>query len=177
MSGVVKESRGLVWIVAEELVETSPQAEKAPEQIVSSAPAVPPEVLFSAPTNDETDVPLDTKIRVQFSRDINPDTLKGNVSDPLLERAGHRARRAAGALARREAELQPRHARAGDRLRGAVGTVPHGQAGLGEGIMGTDGLPLKPYSLTFHWEAVTGFIGLIGLVGLGGLVDRLAATQ
>ena len=79
MSGVVKEDRGLVWIVAEELAETSPQAEKAAERIVSSAPANPPEVLFSAPTNDETDVPLNTKIRVQFSRDINPDTLKGNV--------------------------------------------------------------------------------------------------
>ena len=39
VSGVVKEDRGLVWIVAEELTETSPQAEKAAERIVSSAPA------------------------------------------------------------------------------------------------------------------------------------------
>jgi len=149
VSGVVKEDRGLVWIVAEELAETSPQAEKAPERIVSSAPAVPPEVLFSAPTNDETDVPLDTKIRVQFSRDINPDTLKGNV------RIGYSA---VQATERGEPQAPPIDARLtynrGTRVLEIVFEEPLERfrtvrVVLGEEILGTDGLPLKPFTVTF----------------------------
>jgi Bacterial Ig-like domain len=149
VSGVVKESRGLVWIVAEELVETSPQAEKAPERIVSSAPVMPPEVLFSAPTNDETDVPLDTKIRVQFSRDLNPDTLKGNVSIRYSS---------AQAIERGEPQAPSLDAKLNYNRGTRVLEIVFGEplerfrtikVILGEGISGTDGLPLKPYSLTF----------------------------
>ena len=149
VSGVVKESRGLVWIVAEELVETSPQAEKAPERIVSSAPVLPPEVLFSAPTNDETDVPLDTKVRLQFSRDLNPDTLKGNVSIRYSNvQAIERGEPQAPSL---EAKLNYNR---GTRVLEIVFGEPLERfrtikLTLGEGIMGTDGLPLKPYVLTF----------------------------
>lgn len=149
VSGVVKEDRGLVWIVAEELAETSPQAEKAPERIVSSAPAVPPEVLFSAPTNDETDVPLDTKIRVQFSRDIAPDTLKGNVR--IIYSAAQAAERGEPQAPSVDAKLNYNR---GTRVMEIVFEEPLERfrtmrVVLGDGIMGTDGLPLKPYTLTF----------------------------
>ncbi len=149
VSGVVKEDRGLVWIVAEELAETSPQAEKAAERIVSSAPAVPPEVLFSAPTNDETDVPLTTKIRVQFSRDISLDTLKGNV------RIGYSTAQAAERGEPQAPSLSARlNYNRGTRVLEIVFEEPLERFRtvrviLGEGIMGTDGLPLKPFSLTF----------------------------
>jgi hypothetical protein len=149
VSGVVKEDRGLVWIVAEELAETSPQAEKAPEQITSSAPAIPPEVLFSAPTHDETDVPLDTNVRVQFSRDIDVQTLRGNV------RIGYSAGQAA-----ERGEPQPPAIDA--TLKYNKGTrvleISFGQPlerfrqitiAFGADIKGTDGLALKPYTLTF----------------------------
>ena len=39
----------------------------------------PPEVIFSDPAEGEIDVPLKAPIRLQFSRDMNPDTFKGNV--------------------------------------------------------------------------------------------------
>ena len=149
VSGVVKQDRGLVWIVAEQLAETSPEAEKVPERIVSSAPAVPPEVLFSAPTNDETDVPLNTKVRVQFSRDINTDTLKGNV------RIGYST---AQATERGEPQAPSLSAKLnynrGTRVMDIVFDEPLERfrtirVSLGEGVMGTDGQALKPYTLTF----------------------------
>ena len=149
VSGVVKQDRGLVWIVAEQLAETSPVAEKVPERIVSSAPAVPPEVLFSAPTNDETDVPLNTKVRVQFSRDINTDTLKGNV------RIGYST---AQATERGEPQAPSLSAKLnynrGTRVMDIVFDEPLERfrtirVSLGEGVMGTDGQALKPYTLVF----------------------------
>ena len=44
---------------------------------MSAAP--PPEVVFSAPTGGETDVPLTSTVRIQFSRDIDPTTLRGRI--------------------------------------------------------------------------------------------------
>src|SRR5204862_2264986 len=49
------------------------------ESAIRVPAAPPPEVIFSTPTKDETDVSLTTLIRIQFSRDINPGTLKGHV--------------------------------------------------------------------------------------------------
>lgn len=149
VSGVVKEDRGVIWIVADDLKETSPQAEKAAEPITSAAPTIPPEVLFSAPTNEETDVRLDTKVRVQFSRDLDPATLKGGV------RVSYSATQAAE---RGEPQAPPIDVRVSynkgtrvmeltfeqplDRFR--VVTVT-----LTDDIKGVDGLPLKPYTVTF----------------------------
>jgi hypothetical protein len=149
VSGVVKEDRGLVWIVADELAETSPAAEKAAEPVTSAVPTTPPEVLFSAPTNEETDVPLDTKVRLQFSRDLDPATLKGGIrvsysSTQATERGEPQAPpidvRVAYNKGTRVMELtfeQPL-----ERFR--VVTVA-----LSEEIKGTDGLPLKPYTVSF----------------------------
>ena len=50
--------------------------------------APPPEVVFSAPTEDETDVSLATNVRIQFSRDIDPATLKGRVRVDVRRRSG-----------------------------------------------------------------------------------------
>ena len=149
VSGVVKEDRGLVWIVADELAETSPQAEKAPEPIVSSAPPIPPEVLFSAPTSEETDVPLDTNVRVQFSRDIDVETLRGNVR--IAYSAAQASERGEPQPPRIDATLNYNR---GTRVLEITFAEPLERFRqvtivLGEEIKGTDGLPLKPYSLTF----------------------------
>ena len=149
VSGVVKAEGGLVWIVAEELTETSPQAEQAPEPITSSVPAIPPEVLFSAPTHDETDVPLDTNVRVQFSRDIDVESLRGNVRI-----------RYSAAQAQERGEPQAPAVSAtfnynkGTRVLEITFDEPLERfrqltIELTDQVKGTDGLPLKPYSLTF----------------------------
>ena len=149
VSGVVKEDRGIIWIVAEELTETSPQAEKVAEPITSAVPTIPPEVLFSAPTQDETDVPLDTTVRVQFSRDLDPSTLKAGV------RVSYSA---AQATERGEPQAPPLEVKAsynkGTRVMELTFAEPLERfrtvtVSLTEEIKGTDGLPLKPYSVTF----------------------------
>ena len=59
---------------------------------VSAAP--PPEVVFSTPTQDETDVSMSTSVRIQFSREIDQSTLRGNMRVQLPRAADGRARRA-----------------------------------------------------------------------------------
>lgn len=149
VTGVVKAERGLVWIVAESLAETSPQAEEAPQETVEVAPPIPPEVLFSVPTDGETDVALDTTVRIQFSRDIDPETLPGRVrvsysAQESAERGEPQPPAIGARLNYREPNrvLEIRFDSPLQRFRTV--TVE-----LLEGIRGTDGAPLKPWTLTF----------------------------
>ena len=91
VKGVVHEGRGLQWVeiassddiqLGKAPTESAP-VEEAPAVRVPSAP--PPEVVFSTPTQDESDVQLNTSVRIQFSRDINQATLKGRVRVHYLE--------------------------------------------------------------------------------------------
>jgi hypothetical protein len=149
VSGVVKWERGLVSIVAEQLAETSPQAEARSEQVTMAREVVPPEVLFSAPTADETDVAQDTKVRIQFSRDLDPATLKGRI-EVSYSRTQSRERG--------EPEPPPIIARVGYNPGARVMEITFDpplerfrlvEVRLTDGIVGTDGAPLKPWTLTF----------------------------
>ena len=135
VSGTVRQARGLVYIEVETLTETTPVKETVVVEATPEAPTIiPPEVLFSAPTQDETDVPLTTRVRIQFSRDIDPPTFKGHVNvtysgvqaaergepqspgitaqlryDPGTARARHRLLRPARAVPDRERGAAGRH--------------------------------------------------------------------
>src|SRR6185436_6251887 len=79
-TGVVREGRGLVWVEGQQLTPATPDvetrnSETPPAQLMGP----PPEVIFSDPGEGETGVPLKTVVRLQFSRDMNPDTFKGRV--------------------------------------------------------------------------------------------------
>ena len=81
VSGTVQQGRGLLWL---EAMPNSLTLAKAPAETPLESPirvpaAPPPEVLFSAPAADETDVPVSTTVRIQFSRDIDAATVKGHV--------------------------------------------------------------------------------------------------
>ena len=149
VSGVVKWERGLVSIVAEEIQETSPQAEAAPEQVTVAPYIEAPEVLFSAPTMDESDVPLNAKVRIQFSRDLDTSTIKGHVQVNYSMRQ---------ARERGEPEPPPVTARIGYNPGARVMEITFDQPldrfriveiKLTEGIVGTDGTKMKPWTLTF----------------------------
>jgi Bacterial Ig-like domain len=150
--GTVQQGRGLQWLDAEagSLALAKPPTETpvpAEEQIrVPAGP--PPEVLFSVPTDDETDVREATTVRMQFSRDLDQATLKGHI------RAHYTAQGAAPgdapepdvaftlvyAAANREIELH--FTKPLERFR----TL---KIELLDGILGTDAQPLKPWTLTF----------------------------
>ena len=89
VSGMVKTGRGLEWIdVASDGIQLGkPPTESAPAETeqVRVAPAPRPEVVFSTPTQDETDVSMSSNIRVQFSRDIDQSTLKGHLKAHYIE--------------------------------------------------------------------------------------------
>src|SRR5262245_10154292 len=81
VSGVVQQGRGLQWLDAtgSTIALAKPPPETAPEAPIRVPAAPPPEVIFSTPTQEETDVLLATTIRIQFSRDIAAATLKNQI--------------------------------------------------------------------------------------------------
>ena len=81
VAGVVKEERGMAVLEATAIRVGRPPAESTPEAVVKVPVALPPpEVVFSAPTQGETDVEPDAKVRVQFSRDLREESLKGGIA-------------------------------------------------------------------------------------------------
>jgi hypothetical protein len=82
ISGTLQQGRGLQWLDG---TMGSIKVIPAPKDTTEDAPirvpmGPPPEVVFSTPIGDETDVQLSTNIRIQFSRDINPTTFKGHIA-------------------------------------------------------------------------------------------------
>lgn len=150
LSGTVKQGRGLQWVVADQgslkLTQAPQETREAPAIRVPAAP--PPEVVFSAPTADETDVLSSASIRIQFSRDMDPQTFRGRIratyagaapasTDPLQFTTqylpGNRV-------------LEIRFANPLERFQ----TV---KVELQEGVMGTDKQALIPWTLTFETGA------------------------
>jgi hypothetical protein len=154
VAGKVVQGRGLVWIDADagSFTFVKPPAETAPaaeEEEIRVPAAPPPEVIFSAPTQDDTDVPLGATVRIQFSRDLDPATLKGRVkAHYLAEQSAERGEPDTPAAdltfrylpANRELEIK--FTKPLERFR----TV---KVDLLDGILGTDKQPLKPWTLTF----------------------------
>jgi hypothetical protein len=150
VTGVLQQGRGLQWLDASDgsVRISSAPAETTPVEMPVAIPAAPPpEVLFSAPSQVEIDVAPDSRIRIQFSRNVDPETFRDRVrvtyvdpgaGTPLPDTAVEirtEYRAAARAL-----EITPAEPLAPYR------TV---RVELSEGILGTDGLALAPWVLTF----------------------------
>ena len=144
VTGVVRYQNGLVTVAGSDVALTTAPEEPAP---VSEAPAprtVPPlDVVFSSPTEDETDVLQSTVVRIQFSRGVRETSLKGQIrvsyvgaqaSDPPL------AVTATYDAATRAIQLK--FAQPFERFR----TV---RVDLLDGITAFDGGAFKPWTLTF----------------------------
>jgi hypothetical protein len=151
VTGTVQHGRGLQWIEAEAgtLAAAKPPTETVETEVIRVPAAPPPEVVFSTPTRDESDVTLTTSVRIQFSRDIDPATLKGRVKVSYLdsqtaERGEPDTPKAEFALQYTASTrvLQLRFPKPLERFR----TL---KVELLEGILGTDQQPLKPWTLMF----------------------------
>ena len=148
--GMVRTGRGLVWLEQAQIVLSEPPAVTGPEE----APAAPvvgpaPEVIFSDPSEGETDVPRTTRVRIQFSRDLSPDSFKGQFQvvraadvipgsgqpEPPVIKTIFRYDPATRSLELRFAEpLEPFQAV---------------RIALGDGVTALDGAQLRPWTLTF----------------------------
>jgi hypothetical protein len=153
VSGTVQQSRGLLWLDAApgSLKAVRPPQETTTdvdEPVVRVPAGPPPEVIFSTPTDDETDVTSTTLVRVQFSRDIDPTTFKSHVRAHYLEVPNAPRTEPTPPVdvttkyngANRVLEV--RFTKPLERFR----TL---KVDLLDGILGTDGQPLKPWTLTF----------------------------
>ncbi|HEX7797074.1 MAG TPA: Ig-like domain-containing protein [Vicinamibacterales bacterium] len=152
VSGTLQQGRGLQWLDG---TSGTIKITQAPKETTEDAPiripmGPPPEVVFSAPTSEETDVQLATSVRIQFSRDINPATFKGNIAVKYSE-AETRER---GEPDTPKIEftnqylpgtrvLELKFANPLERFRTV--TVQ-----LSDGILGSDKQPLKPWTLNFQ---------------------------
>lgn len=151
VAGIVRRERGLVLVEAAAIRIAAPPADSTPAEPVTRVPAMgpPPEVVFSVPTPDESDVPLDTRIRIQFSRDLDPKTLAGRVQVAYLQiEATERGEAQPPAIEfsthydEGARVLEIRFPRPLERFRTLKVT-------LGDGIAATDGARLVPWTLTF----------------------------
>lgn len=150
--GTVQQSRGLMWVDAEAgslRLAKPPQETTTTEEPIRVPAGPPPEVIFSAPTADETDVLQNSSVRIQFSRDLDPATIKGRVRVRYLdaqtvERGEPTTPTAEFTTQYNGANrvLEIKFAKPLERFR----TV---KVELLEGILGTDAQPLKPWTLTF----------------------------
>jgi len=152
VSGTLRQGRGLQWLEAEpsSLKLSKAPVERPTEEPIRAAVAPPPEVVFSAPTEQETDVLLSTMIRIQFSRDLDPATLKGHVhvkyddketverGEPVTPTVEFTTRYLA---ANRELEIH--FSEPLERFRHVI-------VALDEAVLGTDKQPLKPWTLNFN---------------------------
>jgi len=151
--GTIQQGRGLLWLDAEagSLALAKPPTEPVAteEETVRVPAAPPPSVVFSAPTEDETDVSLTTNVRIQFSRDLDTTTLRGHIRARYLE--AQSVERGEPTTPRADFTFQYNGA---NRVLELKFTKPLERfrtlkVDLLEGILGTDGQPLKPWTLTF----------------------------
>ena len=106
-----------------------------------------PEVIFSAPTQGDADVPRDTLVRIQFSRDMDPDSFEDEVRVGYLQQESVER----GGLPAVEFDVEYRR---GNRVLEIRFTEPLDpfrtvDVELLEGITATDGVALQPWTLTF----------------------------
>ncbi len=82
VSGVVRHGQGLVWLEATDLqAADTPLARPAPApaEPAQRIAGPPPEVIFSAPVQDDVDHGADDPVRIQFSADMEADSFSGRV--------------------------------------------------------------------------------------------------
>jgi hypothetical protein len=154
VSGVVREGKGLVWIEGQQIALTTPTVETTS----SEAPAIPqmgppPEVVFSDPMNGDIDIGLKAPIRIQFSRDMDPESFKGHIRWTFANGAD-----APGAA--REPDRQPDFKYDGARRAVEIELAVDDSATyrsviveLTDGISATDGAKLAPWKLQFSFGA------------------------
>jgi len=146
VSGVVRQRNGLVWIDAALIAEAKPLEHVAQTARPALPPGPPPEVRFSVPSEGETDVSPATAVRIQTTRDLDEATLRGRVRVSYVEPPSA----AAPAVPIEHTETWD----AGNRvltvkLASPLERFRTVKVELLEGIKGTDGQPLKPWTLTF----------------------------
>jgi Bacterial Ig-like domain len=147
--GTVRVDRGLVRIDAADIRAAqapppSTEAEATAQVVPDKGP--PPEAIFSLPAQDEIDVAPNAPIRIQFSRDLDPKSIRGQISVGYVGPAPQGAATTPPASTTTYDE-----GRRVMEIHFATPLEPFRtvQIQLLGGITGTDGQPLKAFKLSF----------------------------
>ena len=151
VTGTLRAARGLVFLEATSLRLAQPPAERPPAEPVARVTTAgpPPDVVFSVPTDGETDISPSAAVRIQFSRDVDRATLMGRVR--VSYDAGQSAQRGEAQPPGVEPVLNYIEASRvlEVRFRQPLERFRVVKIELQEGITGTDGAIAKPWSMTF----------------------------
>lgn len=149
VTGAVRVEDGMVLVDAGVLALAEPVADRRPPAPVADVPALPPpEVIFSTPLADDVDVPQYTTVRVQFSRDMDPDSFDGQVRVAYTRPGGTAVDADAPeilfelAYRGRNRVLEIRFDQDLERFRSVT-------VSLLDGVTANDGTPLPPWTLSF----------------------------
>lgn len=149
VAGRVSLHEGMTVIEAAEIaLADPPDPPRRPAAPRAARQGPPPAVIFSAPLPDDTDVPRDTTVRIQFSRDMDPDSFRDRIVVSYAAGRTDGGALPAGGVAfdatyrARNRVLEIRFDEALDRLR----TL---DVRLLDGITAADGAPLPPWTLSF----------------------------
>ncbi len=149
VTGAVRVEDGMVLVEAGALALADPVADRPPPAAAADVPALPPpEVIFSAPLADDVDVLQDTTVRVQFSRDMDPDSFEGRIRVAYTRPGGAAVDADASeilfelAYRGRNRVLEIRFDRELERFRSVT-------VWLLDGVTANDGTPLPPWTLSF----------------------------
>ena len=154
VTGIVTGSDRLVEIEATEIeqVERPDRATQGSTSTADVATVGPsPEVIFSAPTQDDIGVATDVLVRLQFSRDMVAESFEGNVAVEYFGAAGRTPASADGDGGGLEFDVEYRPLNRVVNVRFTEPLLPYRtlEVSLGDGIVATDGATLAPYTLRF----------------------------
>ena len=149
VTGVVGGVDELIEIEAEQIEQIERPSTPQPVAVTTDRRETgpPAEVIFSAPTPDETDVPVDDLVRMQFSRDMDPESFEGHVEVEYFGAAS------AGSDGETPLEFEVTYRRR-NRVLNISFAEPLDEyrtleVRLTDAILASDGAPLVPYTLRF----------------------------
>ena len=150
VAGVVRQGKGVTWVEATQVALGTAPAETLTLE-VPDLPSVgpPPEVIFSDPLDGDTDVARNTIVRLQFSRDMKPESFKGHVTGRYIPADSLDAASPEASLAVTERYDPATRALELRLAADGLSSVQTLRIHLSEEITATDGAALKPWTLTF----------------------------
>lgn len=145
IQGIVHHESPLVWIEAKSIDLAKPETEEQDTKPVVP-PGPPPEIVFSAPLSGEDNVPTNVVLRVQFSRDINPDTLPDQVAVAYALRPDGSS---PGQAPKASTTYRPANRSVEIRFAEPLAAFTTVFVAFGDQIKATDGVAMKPARISF----------------------------
>ena len=147
VTGTVRHEPPLVWIEGKTVDLAKPESEGPTDPETARLPPGPsPEIIFSAPLNGEVDVQTTIVLRVQFSRDIDPESLRDQVAVAYgLKPDGT----APGPAPTATTTYRPANRAVEIRFAQPLAPFTNVIVAFGDQIKATDGVAMKPTKISF----------------------------